>query len=221
MNGAKLDWKKSEKAFYLPGTEPEALTIPAFKFFSIHGQGNPNSSAFQEYVGVLYSLSYAVRMSYKGPEVPGGYIEYTVYPLEGVWDITEEAKASARAVGSAAARGTLDKDSLVFHLMIRQPDFVAPEFARSIVETVRRKKPHPLLDSVEFGAIDEGPSVQLLHLGSYDAEPASFARMEAFCAANSLSRKSKLHREIYLSDPRRTDAAKMRTVLRFQVTRVP
>jgi hypothetical protein len=211
----KQDWKKSDKTFYLPKTEPVQVTIPAFKFFSLRGQGNPNSSAFQEHVGVLYSLSYAVRMSYKTPEVPAGYVEYTVYPLEGVWDISQEAKEKAKSAG----HGVLDKDSLVFQLMIRQPDFVTPDFARLMVNRVHRKKPHALLDSVEFGVLAEGSCVQMMHLGSFDEEPASFERMEAFCAANSLTRKSKLHREIYLSDPRNTDPAKLRTVLRFQVDR--
>jgi hypothetical protein len=210
----KSDWKKTDKAFYLPGTEPVLVAIPSFRFFSLRGQGNPNSSAFQEYVSVLYSLSYAVRMSYKLPDAPEGYTEYTVFPLEGVWDVSETAKAAAAADVHAA----LDKDQLVFRLMMRQPGFVSPEFARLMVERVSRKKPHALLDSVEFGEFEEGPCIQMMHLGSFDDEPASFERMEAFCAANSLTRKSKLHREIYLSDPRNTEPAKLRTVLRFQVS---
>lgn len=208
----KADWKKDGKSLYLPGTEPIAITIPPMNFFSIHGQGNPNEPGFQDYVAVLYSLSYGVRMSYKQPTPPPGYYEYTVHPLEGVWDITKEAKAKASS--------TLDKDTLVFQLMIRQPDFVNPVFAERIKDQVKKKKPHELLEQVEFITIDEGPCVQMMHLGSYDDEPASFTRMETFCAANSLRRKSKLHREIYLSDPRKVEAARMRTVLRFQTEQV-
>jgi hypothetical protein len=59
--------------------------------------------------------------------------------------------------------------------------------------------------------------VQMLHLGPYDDEPASFARMEAYAAARGLVRRSKTHREIYLSDARRVEPAKLRTVLRFRV----
>jgi len=218
MSAMKLNWKKTDKTFYIPGTNPGLIKLPAFKFFSIRGQGNPNGNAFQNYVGVLYSLSYAVRMSYKTPDVPDDFYEYTVYPLEGVWDVSEEAKEKARAAGTTTAHGSLDKDSLVFHLMIRQPDFVTQEFARLMLEKVRRKKPDLLLDSVEFESIEEGSCVQMLHQGSYDTEPASFSRMEVFCSENSLVRKSKLHREVYLSDPRSADPAKLKTVLRFQVT---
>jgi hypothetical protein len=220
MGTVKLDWKKTEKALYLPGADPQMITVPALKFFSLRGRGNPNSIGFQDYVGVLYSLAYAVRMSYKTPDAPAGYAEYTVYPLEGVWDISEEAKAKAKESQAASAQGMLDKDQFVFKLMIRQPGFVTPEFAARMVDSVRKKKPVGLLDSVGFGAYEEGVCVQMTHVGTYDAEPASFARMEEFCAANGMARKSKVHREIYLSDPRSVDPEKLRTVLRFQVVRV-
>lgn len=219
MSSMKLDWKKSEKAVYLPGAEPELSTIPAFKFFALRGQGNPNSDAFQDYVGVLYSLSYAVRMSYKSPDVPAGFQEYTVYPLEGVWDISDEAKKKAGAAGMTAGDGKLDKDSLTFQLMMRQPDFVTAEFASLMIDKVRRKKPQPLLESVEFMEYAEGLCIQMMHHGSFDEESSSFARMEAFCQANALVRTSKRHREIYLSDPRTTESAKLKTVLRFQAGR--
>ena len=211
----KLDWKKTDKAFYLPGNRPELVTVPAFKFFSIPGQGNPNSELFSDCVGVLYSLAYAVRMSYKSPEPPAGYLEYTVFPLEGVWDVSGLAKSAAKP----GAPFVLDKDQLVYTLMIRQPDFVTPDFARHMIEATRKKKPGKLLDSVEFGNYEEGLCVQMMHAGSYDAEPASFAAMEEFCAANSMARKSKLHREIYISNPGTVAPEKLRTVLRFQAAR--
>jgi hypothetical protein len=240
------DWKKAEKALYLPPAEPRLVLLPAFSFFAIRGRGDPNASAFQDYVGVLYSLSYALRMSYKWDEPPAGYETYAVYPLEGVWDVSDEAKSRAAigaeapvvgaasvrapvvgspvvrasrgdAVGGTAAGGKLDKGELVFRLMIRQPGFVTPALAERAAEVVRRKKPSPLLGSAEFVTLEEGSCVQMLHKGSYDDEPASFRRMEAFCAAEGLARKSLTHREIYLSDPRSSDPAKLRTVLRFQV----
>jgi len=210
-SGAR-DWKKSEKSLYLPAGEPCRIDVPAFTFFAIRGRGDPNGAAFQDYVGVLYSLAYAVRMSYKWDEPPAGYETYAVYPLEGVWDVSDEVKASGPGV-----RGPLDKDSLVFRLMIRQPEFVTPELAERAMETVRRKKPSPLLGSAVFATLEEGPCVQMLHRGSYDDEPASFSRMEEFCASEGLTRKSLTHREIYISDPRRVDASAMKTVLRFQV----
>lgn len=205
----KHEWKKAEKSFYLPKTKPETVAIPSFNFFSIKGQGNPNDEGFNEYIGVLYSLSYAIRMSHKGDHAPEGYFEYTVYPLEGIWDITDEAKK--------IYDGTLDKDSLVFQLMIRQPDFVTAEYAAETIVRVQQKKPHELLSQVEFVSIEDGPSVQMMHLGCYDNEPESFRKMEEFATAQGLTRKSLIHREIYLSDVRRVAPEKLRTVLRFGV----
>ena len=93
----KQDWKKAEKEFYLPKQKPELVKIPPFKFFTISGQGNPNEKPFEENIGVLYALSYAIKMSPKKGLAPKDYLEYAVYPLEGVWDISDEAKKKGMA----------------------------------------------------------------------------------------------------------------------------
>ena len=205
----KHEWRKKEKEFYLPKNKPETVDIPEFKYFTIEGEGNPNSETFPEYIGVLYSLSYAVKMSYKKGIEPNGYFDYTVYPLEGVWDIKEEAKKHYT--------GTINKDDLIFKLMIRQPGFVNPDFVDKILTLTKEKKPHELLNSVKFETIKEGTCIQMLHLGSYDNEPASFKIMEDFAKDQGLKRISKIHKEIYLTDARKTAPEKLKTVLRFQV----
>jgi hypothetical protein len=149
-------------------------------------------------------------MSPKQGIIPNGYFEYTVYPLEGIWDITEDAKKHFD--------GKIDKDELVFHLMMRQPDFVTASFAKTVLEKTKKKKPHHLLDKVEFTIIEDGPCVQILHKGSYDNEPESFRRMEEFAEEQGLQRLAHLHREIYLSDARKVAPEKLKTILRFQVT---
>lgn len=205
----KHEWRKHEKKLYAPKTKPERIEVPPLKFYTIKGQGNPNDEAFGEYIGVLYALSYGIRMSPKKNLAPPNYFDYTVYPLEGVWDITDEAKKNFT--------GTIDKDTLVFNLMIRQPDFVEPDFAQQILELTQEKKPHPLLDKVKFETIEEGSCIQMLHLGPFDEEPASFEKMEAFAEENGWQRESKIHREIYLSDARKTAPEKLKTVLRFKL----
>jgi len=205
----KIDWKKTDKTYYLPKNEPGRITVPAFEYFTIDGAGNPNDEFFQDYIGVLYSLAYAVRMSPKSDTAPLGYFEYTVFPLEGVWDISEEAKANNFK--------ELDKSTFVFTLMIRQPDFVTNDYARFVFDQVGKKKPSPLLEKARFETMEDGDCVQMTHIGPYDAESASFRKMEEFCAAHSLERVSKRHREIYMSDPRKANPAIMKTVLRFKV----
>jgi hypothetical protein len=203
------EWKKAEKNFYLPGSKPELIKIPSFKFFSVEGRGNPNDPFFAEYVGVLYSLSYAIKMSPKKGAAPAGYFDYAVYPLEGVWDISEEAKKAASL--------KLDKDTLVFNLMIRQPDFVTEEYAAEVIEQTKKKKPHTLLGNVIFNLLEEKNCIQMMHVGSYDDEPASFKKMEDYCHEKNLIRESKIHREIYLSDARKVSPEKLKTVLRFKI----
>lgn len=79
----KQDWKKQDKKYYLPGDKPEIIQIPEFRFFTIKGSGNPNDKFFGDYIQVLYSLSYAIKMSPKSGMAPKDYIEYTVIPLKG------------------------------------------------------------------------------------------------------------------------------------------
>ena len=205
----KYEWKKSEKELYLPKTKPEIITLPSFRFFVISGQGNPNDHFFSECIGVLYSISYAIRMSHKSGYQPDNFYEYTVYPLEGVWDIAEEAKENYT--------GVLNKDTLIFDLMIRQPDFVTTEFANEALERTKKKKPHELLDKVQLIELEEGKCVQMMHLGSYANESETFDKMESFCQENSLKRESRKHREIYISDPTKLSPEKLKTVLRFKV----
>lgn len=203
----KHEWKKHEKEIYLPKAKPEIVRVPAFKFYTLTGEGNPNSEAFAEAIGVLYSLAYAVKMLPKKGSTPEGYFEYTVYPLEGIWDLAEEARNKEE----------LDKDKLIYKIMIRQPDFVTDSLAVQVLEATKLKKPHPLLDSVAFEIIEDGLCVQMMHIGPYDEEPRTFEIMEAFCAENNLTRTSKIHREIYISDVRKTAPEKLKTVLRIFV----
>jgi hypothetical protein len=206
----KYEWKKEEKQLYLPKNKPELIEVPSMKFFMIDGKGNPNDEAFAEVIGVLYSLSYGVKMMPKSGITPEGYFDYTVFPLEGVWDLEEEARTAEK----------LDKDKLIYTLMIRQPGFVTEELAKIVIENTKKKKPHELLQKVRYESIEEGLCVQMMHIGSYDDEPASFAMMEEFCRSNSLIRKSMVHREIYISDFRKTEPEKLKTVLRFSVEQI-
>jgi hypothetical protein len=208
----KHEWKKSEKALYLPKNRPEFINVPSMKFFTIEGNGNPNNDFFAEYIRVLYLLSYAVKMSPRKGLSPPGFYDFTVYPLEGVWDLSEE--------GRKTFNGIINKDELVFKLMIRQPEFVQEDFAIELIRKAMAEKPHPLLEKLKFEIITEGDCVQMLHNGSYDNEPQSFEKMEIFAKEMGYMRLSKIHREIYLSDARKVPAEKLKTILRFGITRL-
>ncbi len=206
----KHEWRKREKNIYLPKNKPEVIVIPEYAYLTISGEGNPNSEFFSECIGALYAVSYMIKMTLKKQEVkPKGYVDYTVYPLEGLWDLNETAKKTFD--------GTINKDDLVFTLMIRQPSFVDKPFFHEMLAAAMKKKPHHLLEKVGFEKIAEGKSIQMLHIGSYDDEPKSFEIMERFAEKENLKRLSKVHKEIYLSDFRKVPAEKLKTVLRFQI----
>lgn len=204
----KHEWRKKEKALYIPKAQPMVVEVPEFKFITLGGEGSPDNQLFSDVVGTLYSLSYGVKMLPKKMTTqPKGYFDYTVYPLEGIWDINDEAKK--------VFDGTVKKEDFVYQMMIRQPDFLENDFYLEVFDTVKNKKANPLLEQVQFNTISEGKCIQMLHLGPYENEPDSFAQMEAFAADQGLERVSKLHREIYLSDARKVAPEKLKTVLRF------
>lgn len=208
---SKFEWRKALKELYSPKNQPVLIDVPTMQFFTIEGRGNPNTSIeFKENIEVLYSLSYAVRMMPKQGKTPDGYYEYTVFPLEGHWDLDEVGRKL----------DYLDKDHFVYKLMIRQPDFVTEELFQYAVNLVKEKKPKLKIDAVKFENIREGLCVQAMHHGSFDTEPETFELMEQFCSDNNLKRIEKTHREIYITDARRTPPERAKTVLRFKVNQI-
>ncbi|BBF41372.1 hypothetical protein lbkm_0046 [Lachnospiraceae bacterium KM106-2] len=204
----KYEWRKQEKELYIPKREPELIQVPSYNFLLISGNGDPNEEEYSQKVEALYALAYGIRMLPKQGEIPDGYYEYTVYPLEGVWNLTEEGKRSDQ----------LEKEELLYTIMIRQPEFVTEDVVKVAFESVKKKKSLKFLNDITFGTMEDGLCVQMLHIGSYDKEPESFRNMDAFCERNGLEViRERHHREIYLSDPRKVEPSKCKTVLRYFV----
>lgn len=201
-----IDYKKDYKALYLPTTAPVILEVPSMPFVVIDGQGNPNGPLFAQVTEALYAMSYAVKMSYKrkDSEPPQGYYPYKVFPLEGIWDLVDPTLG-------------LNKDNLKYRLMMRQPEFLTAELFIDFLATLKQKKTNPYFDQLRFETITDGLCCQIMHLGSYDSEPESFEKIAAHIALKGYNRSNKTHREIYLSDPRKTAPDKLRTVLRVQL----
>ena len=201
----KIDYKKVHKELYLPKTIPSIVSVPTIRFTTIEGEGDPNGEEFALKTTALYSFSYAVRMSYKSNNIPIGYYNYTVFPLEGEWDLIDKNIVST------------DKRNYKYKIMIRQPDFLTNDLFEQFLLGIKKKKPNPHLDKIIFETISEGLCCQILHIGNYDDESASFRIMDKFCADNGYRRVCNKHREIYISNPRKTEAQKLKTVLRYKV----
>ena len=205
-----FDFKKEYKEFYMPKNKPQIVTIPKINYIAVRGKGNPNEEggAYQQAISVLYAVAYTLKMSYKTDYKIEGFFEYVVPPLEGFWWMPD--------------RGEIDytnKGNFHWISVIRLPDFVTEEDFAWAVETAAKKKK---LDcsAAEFLSIEEGLCVQIMHHGSYDAEPETVALMDAYLEehgyVNDLNAE-RLHHEIYLSDPRKAAPEKWKTVIRHPI----
>ncbi len=207
----KHEWKKHERDLYGAQDKPQIISVPRQCFIMIKGVGNPNKKDFSERVGVLYSLAYPIKFGFKAlcgnnneRQALYEYNDYSVYPLEGVWTTSNE-------------NDPLDKDNFIYSIMIRQPGYITREIFEEALAQTAKKKPHPFLSEVGFDAMEDGKSVQMLHKGSFDDEPASFVKMDAYTRESGLERLNRYHREIYLSDARKSAPEKRLTILRYQV----
>lgn len=204
----KHEWRKAEKDWYLP-KRPTLLTLPKLNFITLAGTGDPNQPQFSEQVGALYPVAYDLRMALKRGDLGSPY-EYTVYPLEGVWTTDD---------GSRGAN--LNKAALRYKIMLRQPDqLTAADFEASLTR-VQAKKQNPWLSALKWETYEEGQVLQTIHQGSFDDEPATFAQLQQVLADRKLKVIPTMgdywHREIYLTDARRTAPEKAKTVLRYRV----
>lgn len=202
-----FDYKKEEKEFYVPGRKPSLIEVPPMQFVAVSGRGDPNAEDgdYKQAVGVLYAVAYTIRMAPKsGFDIPD-YFAFVVPPLESLWSME-------------GGLNLTDKSALEWTAMIRLPEFVTEElFAEAVSRAAAQKGIDPELPFLY--RYDEGKCVQALHIGSYDAEQQTIDAMHAFAEAQGLSLEDgpRRHHEIYLSDPRRTAAEKLRTVIRQPV----
>ena len=199
----KYEWRKAEKSLYGVKASPKVVDVPQQSFIMLDGTGNPNLPGFAEEVSALYALAYAIKMDYKKSHTNQEIQDFTVYPLEGIWQQKEQ--------------GELVKEKLIYTIMIAQPSFISKEMVKEALEKVKVKKPNAHYEKIRFETIKEGKCLTMLHLGSFDSEPLSFAKMDAFCKKNSLNRRFPFHREIYLNNLNRTSPDKLKTILRYQV----
>jgi hypothetical protein len=198
------DIKKQRKDLYAPKPGNfEIIDVPEMTFLLIDGHGDPNtSSAYGEAVEALYAASYAVRAVAKARL---GRV-HTVAPLEGLWSAEDPEVFRTR-----------DKSAWDWTMMIAQPDWITADMIDEALTAVQKKQ-LPALGRIRCEHYAEGRSVQVLHLGSYDDEGPTLARLHDEFLPNNGLVPTGPHHEIYLSDARKTEPAKLKTILRQPVT---
>ena len=205
-----FDFKKEYKEFYMPKATPEIVDVPKVNYIAVRGKGDPNEEggAYQQAISVLYAVAYTLKMSYKTDYKIKGFFEYVVPPLEGFW-----WQENVQGVDYT------NKSAFNWVSVIRLPDFVTKNDYEWAVETATKKKKIDC-SSAEFLTIDEGLCVQIMHIGSFDEEPATVALMDDYLSKNGYVNdfsETRLHHEIYMSDARKVPPEKWKTVIRHPI----
>jgi len=201
-----IDLKRELKHLYNPpATEVVFLDVPPMNFLMIDGSGDPNLSAeYQTAIEALYAASYALKFTLK--RAAGG-IDYVVMPSEGLW-----------WAGDMDRFSMADKADWRWTMMIAQPPEVDETLLAEVLAQTAKKKALPALARLRFKKLEEGRWAQIMQQGPYEAEAPTIARLHESIASAGFRRSGK-HHEIYLSDPRKAAAEKMRTVLRQPMSR--
>jgi hypothetical protein len=195
----KVDLRKELKHLYQPSPkEPVAVEVPAFRFLMVDGHGDPNSSVeYAQAVEALFSVSYTAKFIVK----KAAAIDYAVMPLEGLWWADDMSAFVAN-----------DKSKWQWTMMIMQPEFASDDVVASARREVERKKSLPGLAKLRLEIFEEGSCAQVLHIGPFSEEGPTIERLHDFIDART-GRRGK-HHEIYLSDIRRADPKKWKTIIR-------
>lgn len=208
-----FDYKKEYKEFYLPPKTPGIITVPAMRFLAVRGQGDPNEEggAYKQAIGMLYAVTFTIKMSKMGKHKPEGYFDFVVPPLEGLW-----WQDGIQGVDYAR------KKDFQWISLIRLPEFVTEDAFDWAVRESEEKKQQDF-SAVKFFSWEEGLCVQCMHIGPYDDESATVAAMEQYAKAQDYAAdfgENRFHHEIYLSDARRCKPERLKTVIRQPIRRI-
>jgi hypothetical protein len=204
------DYKRKYKELYFSKNEPALIEVPETAFAAVEGKGDPNAEqgGYKNAVELLYAIQYTIKMSKKGAYIPEGYFDYVVPPLEGLWWFENNKTIPPE-----------DKSKYRWISMIRLPEFVNEKIFEWACAEVNKKK-KITAKNAEYIKIAEGLCVQCMHLGSFGDEPKTIKLIDDFIENNNLTNdinETRRHHEIYLSDPRKIEESKKKTVLRIPV----
>lgn len=204
----KQDLTKTYKEYYTAAKEPEIKMLDAARYVAMVGKGDPSGPAFAKDVEALYSVAYAVKFMCKEEGA-----DFVVAKLEGQWWYDEARYAG---LGIVDAPGKVPRDEWSYRLLIRMPGAVTEQMMSTAKGTVIRKKGIARVQDVDLFTIPARKVVQMMHIGSFDTELISLRKMMDLMQEEGLERDGS-HHEVYLSDMRKVEPAKLRTILREPV----
>jgi len=205
---SKIDFKRELKHLYHPSNrEFTTVDVPPMQFLMIDGHGDPNTAQeYRDAVEALYAVAFRVKFMSK-KELGRDYV---VPPLEGLWWAEDmETFTTGR-----------DKSAWDWTMVIMQPEWIAQEMVDEAVRQTGKKGLLPALGKMRLENTHEGLSVQIMHIGSYDDEGPTLARLHnEWIPENGYVENGK-HHEIYISDPRRVAPERLKTILRQPIRKV-
>ncbi|HAK43482.1 MAG TPA: hypothetical protein DCM59_13285 [Clostridium sp.] len=146
-------------------------------------------------------MAYSIKMDYKKKD-----LDFVVMPLTGIWwsenieDFTKEPK-----------------DKWMWTMMIQVPDFITKETVEEMKEKLSGESNY--IDKIQFIEIKETEAFETLYIGAYKDEGDTIKRLHETITEAGY-RISGKHEEIYLSDPRRVEESKLKTIIKQSVVRV-
>lgn len=204
----KTDLTKVDKPYYSALREPKLITLAPHHYLSVVGAGDPSDRNFANHVEALYSVAYTLKFMSKA----AGH-DFVVPKLEGLWWYDE---SRFKDISAEAAPTKVPRSEWEYRLLIRLPDHVDEALVQTARQEALHKKRNTQIAKVEWFRLSEGKCVQILHEGPYDQEPQTLSKIKSFCDKHQLSPNGR-HHEIYLSDFRKTEPEKLRTILREPV----
>jgi hypothetical protein len=203
----KIDLKKEWKHFYSASTKEFGIVdVPEFSFLMVDGRGDPNTAeSYRQAIEGLYAVAYGLKFMSKKRLMK----DFVVAPLEGLWWADSPDKFHKQ----------LDKDSWEWTAMIHMPSWIDDDLFSEARREAGEKKNLPALGSMRLEPYREGLSVQIMHIGPYADEGLTLLRLHEVYLPGQGLREAGKHHEIYLSDPRRTDPGRLKTLLRQPVSR--
>lgn len=197
----KIDYKKELKHLYKASPkQSEIVDVPAMNFLMIDGKGDPNTSQeFKDAIEAIFSVSYTLKFMIKKSDLA---VDYGVLPLEGLWWVDDMSKFSIER-----------KNEWLWTVMIMQPEYVNESLVFEAIEKTRTKKDLSAISNLRFESFHEGKSAQIMHIGPFSEEGPTIKKLHDFIHENNSKLRGK-HHEIYLSDVRKGDPKKWKTIIR-------
>ena len=196
-----VDLRKELKHLYHASVkEVVQVGVPSMNFLMVDGEGDPNTSqTYVEAIEALFAVSYTVKFMVKKGELA---IDYGVMPLEGLWWADDMTTFSPD-----------DKSNWKWTAMIMQPSFVTADLVEQALAEVKKKKNPAAISKVRLASWSEGNCSQIMHIGPFSEEGSTIDKLHRFIDVSNRQRTGK-HHEIYLSDIRKADPKKWKTIIR-------